>query len=176
MLLRLYHWPLPQPSLNLFQPRHLCLACSTIRWTFDGNYDWRPGCVSDVHSCWACVRPRRRRRTVTLSVCLVGLVSCELINIPGLSVSVIYFLITITPCLKLQVHLFPQPAVKLALGQRTLICIWPEVTQLWFHRPWPLLWVAGSFGANLGAIEVDSSTACIFLVLWVTFLWLSTRL
>lgn len=108
---------------------------------------------------------------MTLSVWLVGLVSCELINIPGLSVSVIYFLITITQCLKLQIHLFPQPACEISTRtEKFNMCLTLSDPAAVSQSLASALGCWIMFATNFGAIEMDSSIVCVLLVLWATFL------
>lgn len=174
MLRRLYHWPLPQPSVNLFQPRHLCLANYTV------NIWWE--LWLEARLCRRCAQlpslcQTQEEEEDCDSECLVGLVSCELISIPGLSVSVIYFLITITRCLKLQVHLLPQPACEISARTKKFnMCLTLRDPAAVSQTLASALGCWIMFGTNFGAIEMDSSIGCILLVVWVTFLWLSAHL
>lgn len=103
---------------------------------------------------------------MTLSVCLFGFLSCELINIPGFSVPAIYFLITITQCLKLQVNLFPQTACEISSRTKKFNMY------LTLSDPAAVSQTLAStlgcwlmFGTNFGALEMGSSIVCILLVL-----------
>lgn len=168
MLRRLYQWPLPQPSLSLFQPRHLCLANYTVNiwWKLWLEARLWLRCAQLPSMC----KTQDEERDCDFQ-CLFGLVSCELINIPGLSVSVNYFLITITQCLKLQVHLFPQTACEISSRTKKfnmyLTLSDPAAVSQTLASALGC-WIM--FGTNFGAVEIDSSIVCILLVLWVIFL------